>query len=234
MQQPAGSERQASFPASVFNPEKLLEGASGPLSEIGLLNEKPLHASLKEWYAHPGDLFEVPVDGFFVDIVRGELLIEIQTGSFASIRHKLGKLLPEHRIRLVYPIALEKWIVKLPKEENEDISRRKSPKRGRVEELFSEMVSFPLLFVNPNFSVEALLIREEEVRRFEVGRGWRRKGWVIEERRLIEVADRRIFNRPEDWLALLPDGLDDEFTTQDLVDRMSLPRRWPTVSAMQE
>ncbi|MBN2587374.1 MAG: hypothetical protein JXA64_07325 [Candidatus Fermentibacteraceae bacterium] len=192
------------------------------MSEIGLLNEKPLHASLKEWYSQPGDLIEVPVDGFFADILRGELLIEIQTGGFASIRHKLRKLLPDHQIRLVYPIALEKWIVKLPEEENGIISRRKSPKRGRVEELFREMVSFPHLFVNPNFSVEALLVREEEVRKYGGGRGRRRNGWVIEERRLIEVVDSRIFQRPEDWLALLPDELDREFTTQDLAEVMNI------------
>ena len=29
------------------------------MSGIGLLNEKPLHASLKQWYAQPGDQFEV-------------------------------------------------------------------------------------------------------------------------------------------------------------------------------
>jgi Mn-dependent DtxR family transcriptional regulator len=28
------------------------------VSGIGLLNEKPLHASLKQWYAQPGDLAE--------------------------------------------------------------------------------------------------------------------------------------------------------------------------------
>jgi hypothetical protein len=56
---------------------------------IGLLNEKPLHASLKEWYAQPGDRFEVPVDGFVIDIVRDDLLLEIQTGSFGSIKSKI-------------------------------------------------------------------------------------------------------------------------------------------------
>ena len=48
---------------------------------VGLLNEKPLHASLKAWYAQPGDRFEVNVDGSVIDIVRGELLVEIQTRS---------------------------------------------------------------------------------------------------------------------------------------------------------
>ena len=83
------------------------------MSGIGLLNEKPLHASLKEWYAQPGDRFEVAVEGFVIDIVRDALLLEIQTRNFAAIRSKLTSLARSHQIRLIYPIAQEKWIVKL-------------------------------------------------------------------------------------------------------------------------
>jgi hypothetical protein len=82
------------------------------MSDIGLLNEKPLHASLKEWVAQPGDQFEVEVDGYVIDIVRDELLLEIQTSGFSSIKSKLQGLVDVHRIRLIYPIAREKWIVK--------------------------------------------------------------------------------------------------------------------------
>ena len=38
---------------------------------------KPLHASLKAWYAEAGDRFEVAVDGYVIDLVRDDLLIEI-------------------------------------------------------------------------------------------------------------------------------------------------------------
>src|SRR5919106_3118329 len=92
--------------------ELKLEGVQMP--GIGLINEKPLHASLKQWYARPGDRFEVPVDGFVIDIVRDDLLIEIQTRNFASIKSKLTKLVCCHKVRLVYPIVQEKWIVRLP------------------------------------------------------------------------------------------------------------------------
>ncbi len=165
---------------------------------IGLLNEKPLHASLKAWYARPGDRFEVPVDGFVIDIVRDDLLLEIQTGGFASIHAKLARLVPSHRTRLVHPIAQEKWIV------HPTSTRRKSPRRGRVEDLFWEMVSIPRLAAHRNFSLEVLMIREEEVRRRDDRRGWRRGGWVVAERRLLDVVDRVVFEKPEDWLALLP------------------------------
>jgi hypothetical protein len=184
------------------------------MSGIGLLNEKPLHASLKQWYARPGDRFEVPVDGFVIDIVRDDLLIEIQTRNFSSIKSKLTNLTRSRRVRLIYPIVQEKWIVRLETNGRGEV-RRKSPKRGRLEDLFWELVSIPHLLTNPNFSLEVLMIREEEVRRYAGKRHWRKRGWVIEGRRLLEVLDQRSFGASADWLRFLPDGLD-AFTTTDL------------------
>ena len=151
--------------------------------------------------------------------------MEIQTGSFHSIKSKLNHLVQFHPIRLIYPVAQEKWIVKLAEGESGETTRRKSPKRGRVEDLFWEMVSFPQLLANTNFSLEVLLIREEEVRRFEGKRKWRRRGWVTEERRLLEVVNQRLFEEPADWLALLPEKLGDSFTTQDLAEVLGIRRQ---------
>jgi hypothetical protein len=183
---------------------------------IGTLKEGPLHAALKEWYAQPCDRSEVPVDGYFVDILRGELLIEIQTASFASIKGKLTDLVARHPLRLVYPIAQEKWIVKLAADLTTQVSRRKSPRHGAVEEIFAELVSFPHLVALPNFALEVLFIREEEARRHEPACAWRRRGWVTHERRLVEVVSRRLFESPADVARLLPPGLPEPFTTADL------------------
>lgn len=187
------------------------------MSGIGLLNEKPLHASLKQWYARPGDQFEVPVDGFVIDILRENLLIEIQTRNLSATRAKLTRLTHSNQVRLVYPIVKEKWIVRQSATNsaanNIDVCvRRKSPKRGRLEDLFWELVGIPQLLSNPNFSLEVLMIREEEVRRYDRRR---RKGWVLEGRRLLEVVDRHLFTKSEDWLAFVPAGLN-FFTTVEL------------------
>jgi hypothetical protein len=193
--------------------------------KIGTLNEKPLHAALKTWYARPDDSFEVSVDGFIVDIVRGDLLVEIQTGNFAAIRRKLAGLTARHPVRLVYPIAREKWIVKLARDGHRRLSRRKSPKRGAFEHVFEELVSFPQLLSKPNFSIDVLLIQEEEIRRHDGKRGWRRKGWVTHERRLLQVVDRRLFETPADMGILVPAALAEPFTTSDLAAAIAKPRR---------
>jgi hypothetical protein len=195
------------------------------MSPIGTLNEKPLHAALKEWYAQPGDQFETSVDGFVVDLVRNDLLIEIQTKNFSSIKCKLHSLAENHLLRLVYPIAREKWIVRLAKNSRgRAAGRRRSPKRGVLEQVFSELVSIPRLMANPNFSLEVLFIHEEEVRRFDGKRRWRRRGWVTHERRLLDVVGHLIFAGPADLQALIPPHLTQPWTTADLATAISQPR----------
>ena len=189
-----------------------------------MLNEKPLHASLKKWYAQPGDQFEVAVDGYVIDIVRDDLLMEIQSGNFASISSKLKNLVRSHRVRLIYPIAQEKWIVKLARGNSSKLTRRKSPKRGRVEDLFWEVVSFPQMLANSNFSLEVLMIREEEVRRHRGKRNWRTRGWGVEERRLLEVVDQSLFEEPTDFRELLPEKLGGSFTTRDMAEASGIRR----------
>jgi hypothetical protein len=192
---------------------------------IGVLNEGPLHASLKAWYAQPGDQAEVWVDGFVVDLLRDTQVIEVQTAGFASIREKVRAIVADHPLRLVYPLAREKWLVKVDEDGQSQLSRRKSPKRGRVEEVFAELVSFPELLAHPHFALEVLLIQEEEVRRHEPGRAWRRRGWITHERRLLQVVDSHLFAEPADMAALVPSELAEPFTTADLAQAAGFGRR---------
>lgn len=189
---------------------------SKPSPHIGTLNEKPLHEALKKWYARPKDKFEVPVEGSVADIVRGKLLIEIQTKNFAAIRRKLEKLLAKHKVRLVYPIAAEKWLIKLPRTDKDKATRRRSPKRGSYEDVFLELIRIPYLLANDNFSIELLLIREEEVRRYDGVKGWRRGFWVTDEHRLLEVVGQRVLKAPKDLAAFIPPGLNEPFTVAEL------------------
>lgn len=192
---------------------------------IGTLREKPLHASLKHWYANAGDGVEVPVDGYVIDLVRDDLLIEIQTRGFSSMRGKVTALLAAGRnVRVVYPIPVDKWIVKID-ETGEAISRRVSPRHGVPVDVFAELVSFPHLLAEDALEVEILLTTEEEYRRHTPGRSWRRKGWTVLERRLIEVRDSMLMRNADDLIALLPGGLPDPFTTADLAMMLRRPRR---------
>jgi hypothetical protein len=192
---------------------------------IGTLNEKSLHAALKNHLAQPGDLFEVEVDGYVIDIVRGDTLIEVQTGNFSSIRTKVFRLVQRHPFRLVYPIAREKWIVKNPVGTSLPETRRKSPKQGQLTEIFNELVAFPEVFFEPNFSLELLLVQEQEVRRYIGKRRWRSRGWATEERQLLQVLESHLFQGPQSLLRLVPENLPSQFTTLEFGKVMGESRR---------
>jgi len=181
---------------------------------INTLNEKPLHAALKAWYARPGDLIESRLGGYLIDIIRGELLIEIQTRNFSALRRKLARLTAEHPVRLVYPIARQKWIVRTTAD-GVEIGRRRSPKKGTIDMLFLELVHVPELMLNPNFSVEVLVIEEEEVRRRRARPRWRHE-WTTTERRLRAVVESKVFEGPASMAQFLPGSLPPEFTAREL------------------
>ena len=84
-------------------------------------------------------------------------------------------------------------------------------------------MSLPQLLAHPNFSLEVLLIQEEEARRYDGTRNWRRKGWVTHERRLLQVVDRRLFETPADMRALIPMSLVEPFTTTQLAEAKDQP-----------
>lgn len=185
------------------------------VSNIGVLREGPLHAAVKTMLARPGDRMEVPVGRFVIDLVRvdGEL-VEVQTGGFAPLGLKLDALLDEHRVRIVYPVAAERRIVRLD-EDGEITAVRRSPRRGGVVDVFDRLVALPSLLTHPNLTIEVLLLREDHIRGIPATRSGRRKR-DPGERRLVEVLDRVELRGPEDVLGALPPLPSDPFSTREL------------------
>ena len=93
-------------------------------------------------------------------------------------------------------------------------------------DLFHELVAFPALLAHPNFRIELVLIREEEVRgpvpegaRFRHPRQW----WRLD-RRLVEVVETIRIDGPADLAGLLPPGLPETFTSADIAAASRRPR----------
>jgi hypothetical protein len=204
------------------------------MASIGTLRESDLHAALKRHYARPSDRLEVALDGYVIDIVRGaeasgdesrgDELIEIQTHNFAALKRKLPQLLKSHRVRLIYPIAQAKWIARVKADGHTSISRRKSPRRGVVEDVFVELVSLPELMAHPNFTLEVALIHEEEVRCLRAGRRrYRMQEWRVCQRRLLKVIDSIEFATPSDFRRFIPIDLATPFTSRELAVAVQRP-----------
>ncbi|MBZ9633502.1 hypothetical protein [Clostridium sp. FP1] len=184
-------------------------------SGININNEKSLHSSIKQWYAIPGDRLEVKVDKYIIDLVREDSLIEIQTRNFSAIGNKLRELVKYNMVTLVHPIAIEKYIVTMD-DSDKVISRRKSPKKGKLVDLFDELIRIPDLIDEEKFILEILMTKEEEIRCKDGKGSWRRKGISIVDRKLVQVVEKVTFKEGKDFLMFLPEELPENFTNKDL------------------
>ena len=54
-------------------------------TSIGELNERSLHRALKARYAVTGSAIEHAIDGYVADVVIGNRIIEVHTGSFSPL-----------------------------------------------------------------------------------------------------------------------------------------------------
>ena len=182
---------------------------------IGTIQESSLHAALKQIYCNSGDILEAQVDRFIVDVLKKDKIVEIQTRSFSSIKEKLRTLIPKFEVLLVYPLANEKWIIRESIDGSRILSIRKSPKKMSYLNMFEELISIPRLIAHSNFSIEVILVKEEEIRRKDGKGSWRRRGWSIIDHRLREIVSRRIFKSPSDFRDFIPKTLSEPFTTSE-------------------
>ncbi len=193
------------------------------MNGINTYHETALHHALKTWYSQPGDQLEAQHEGYVIDVLRDDLLIEIQTSNFSAMRPKLSALLDSNLIRIVHPIAMQRHIIK--QYASGCINRRKSPKKGHITHLFGELVYLKTYWLHRNLSLHVLMVEDEELR-IEDGKGsWRRKGWSIADRQLLKVHEDHLFDVMTDVARLLPEDLPVVFTTRDLASRLSQSMR---------
>ena len=191
---------------------------------IGELNERSLHRALKERYAVPGSTMEQAVGGFVADVVIGERIVEIHTGTFWSLRKKLPRLLERFEVTLVHPVAQDRYIVKVPEDPDARTTRRKSPKHDNVFLVFAALASIPALLEHPNLTLHVVMTVEEVIRAAASTRR-RRRAWISIDRRLVEVTETHRITRMADLFAMLDAALPAFFTTRDLAQAMRSSRR---------
>lgn len=158
---------------------------------IGTLREKRLHAAIKRYlcpidacHERPvGDLLmgeedsEAPVKKrrMVADILTDGHIMEVQTGGFFPLKQKVGWYLTHTpcRVTVVHPIPAVRYLSWIDPEDGSIISRRKSPKRGRVRDVAKELYWLSDFIGDPRFSLRLLLIELEEYRMAD---GWSRDG----------------------------------------------------------
>ena len=126
--------------------------------------ETSLHQALKRRYGGKDDRFEAALGNYRIDVISQGHLVEIQLAPLAAIRDKVRTLLKDHHVVVVKPIIVQKTLVKRAKDHGPVVSRRRSPKRGTILDLFHEMVHFTGVFPHQRLTLEVPLIDIEEWR----------------------------------------------------------------------
>jgi hypothetical protein len=188
--------------------------------------ETSLHQALKKRYGGENDQFEVSLGNYRIDVISQGRLIEIQLASLAAIRDKVRALLEDHHVVVVKPIIVQKTLVKRAKQHGPEISRRQSPKRGTILDLFHEMVHFTSVFPHKRLSLEVPLIDIEEWRYPGHGRRrrWRREDYLVEDQKLIAVHETHCFQTAADLARLVAGPLPQQFHTGHLAESLRVPR----------
>jgi hypothetical protein len=196
---------------------------AGAPHSIGTEKESELHRALKFRYTGEG-VTEHSLEGYICDGINedGEI-IEVQTGSFAPLKNKVGAFsaLGKGKIRIIHPIVVVKFIELLDKA-GKTLRTRKSPKRGTEWDLFDHLLYAPELPLVPNLVIELAMVDVLE-RRIDDGKGsWRRKGASISGRELAAWRSSLPLEKPADYLRFVPFGKGEEFTRGDLAKKTGI------------
>jgi len=183
---------------------------------INTYNESDLHKTLKEHFCPKNGKTEQPLLGSICDILcdTGKV-IEIQTSNLSALRAKLEKFLPEHKVLIIYPIAVTSYICVL----NEDGStrhRRKSPKHGSFFQIFRELSGLYHLIDSKNLSFKLVYISCEVIKA-DTGHKKRRayRPGIIN-KKLIEIHGIEGYKNMKTICKKVLDLLPEEFTNQDI------------------
>jgi hypothetical protein len=186
--------------------------------------ETSLHRQLKALYSAEPEAQEVRVETFRIDAVHQGRLIEIQQASLGAIRPKIRRLLEEHDVLIVKPLAAQKVLVRRKRAGGAIVSTRLSPRHETIADLFADLVYFVDIFPHPRLTLEVVLTRQEEHRVNARKKWWRGRDFRVTDRILVGIEGRVTLETNADLLRLLPDGLGENFTTEEIARLAPMPR----------
>ncbi len=219
---PFGRKREKMDREGFIRARDMVIGKSHKRNGIGTLSEKTVHAILKNYYAPDEKMHEIPIEGSVADIYTGSEIVEIQTRNFNKMRGKLEKFLPLCPVTLVYPIPHIKWLVWIDEESGELSVPRKSPVRGSAYMAFPELYKIKNFLSNENLRLKLVLLDVEEYRLLN---GWsqdRKKGSSRYDRIPKELVEEICIDCRQDYLQLLPYGLEEPFTFREFASQVHI------------
>lgn len=205
------------------------EKTGGESSAFTVYNERGLHRALKRRFCPDEDGHEVKIGKYVADALRGNEIIEIQTGSLSPLAKKLEFYLneTEHEVLVVHPVARDRRLIWIDEETGEaKPSSRLSPKHGSVADGIADLLYVGELIGRERLSFCIILMEIDELRALD-GYGKAKKIRATSLDRLAGEVYEEIYIRSVDDIAalilpLLPEG---EFGREDLARSLGLGGR---------
>ena len=182
---------------------------------IGTFSEKLLHRTLKYYFEADEKNHEIEFLGSVADIKNENGIIEIQTGSFSKLVPKLERFLECAKVTVVYPIIENKTICRINTETGESKPPRKSAKKGRVSNALAEISMIRRFIPNDNLEILVVMVDVSETRML-----YRKKKIGRKHTDKLNCIPTRInsiikLNSVDDYRQLVPEGLSNQFTSQE-------------------
>ena len=178
---------------------------------INTYNETSLHKFFKEKYAKENKGFtEVKVQNYICDIFTEDSeIIEIQTTSLYKLADKINDLHKDFKIKVVFPFPFEKYIENYS-ESGDLLSCKRSPKKNKWINIFTELIGFLPLIMEGKCSLEVVGISitekriktENPVQTKNKSRHFL-KNWYKAGKSLRKIIDTKTFSQKEDFIKLL-------------------------------
>lgn len=205
------------------------------------LNESDLHRTLKNFYAaqYEGQT-EVNTEGHVYDILSKDgIVIEIQTKNLAKLLPKLlDSINNGHKVILVHPLVITK-IIELYNEDGKLLSKRKSPVKGSIYDLFRELTGIYPILLNKSFTLEVMQINITEQRvktsspvQAQNHRRRFKKDWIKTNKKLDEILKTTALKTAADYLDFLPEEIrnsTEDFSSKEL--KNTLAKQFPKRTA---
>jgi len=189
---------------------------------IGTRKESSLHKSLKFHYSGTGGETEKAAGPYVCDACTSEgEFIEVQTGSFAPLKEKVKALTSTGKVRIIYPVAVQKYI-ELYDSRGCLIRRRKSTRKGSLWDLFDALIYAPELPLLKRLTIELAVIDVVE-KRIDDGKGsWRRKGVRIVDRFLGAWHQSVCLKSLKDYRQFVPFRKNERFIFRRLAEKAGI------------
>lgn len=207
-----------------FALESVAYNADGDYSGIGTLNEKRLHAIIKNYICDDKSKQEITVfDGnkksrIAADVLVDNNIFEVQTGGFFPLRSKIARYLDEtdYHVTVVAPVAAVKYLRWIDPESGSISERHKSPKKAGVTSIAKELYWIKDFLSHKRFSLKILLLEMEEYRMQDGWGNGGKRGSNRFDRVPITLIGEVDLASPDDYaFYFLPENLPQKFTVAE-------------------